>query len=143
MTPSDAAIEAAAKIICRMGNANHASTLIPVLHAAYAIDGVGAPQAATFPRPTPLADEDMPTDREWTDYEWVRNQWHVALRIIDDDEQSGLGSDELRAALVYAVEATSKGPAKWLVPSENGPAWLEWLERARAALGPTPTGETK
>ena len=27
----------------------------------------------------PLATEDAPSDREWTDIEWLRNQWYLAI----------------------------------------------------------------
>ena len=41
-------------------------------------------KAGTF---TPLPTDEMPNDREWTDIEWMRNQWWMALYISEQDKK--------------------------------------------------------
>ena len=47
-----------------------------------------------------LSDEEMPTDREWTDLEWARNQLRMANeRITELEAQPVVSVEAVRAAL--------------------------------------------
>lgn len=81
------------------------------------------------PRMAPLPDDETPGDRDWTDVEWLRNQWWLVIQAMEDKDKQ---LAEKKAALALCVEYRARVKAAVLaantVNDEDEEAWKAAIE---------------